>query len=181
MVVSCMYNKENKVLVLATQKKHVKTEVNGDIVSLLDSEGQVVGVNVFNVENYNNGIVKLNAEHDSLKELFNDFEYGFEFGEIKECVAHPKSEKLQICQVLISSGVTQIVCGAKNCEAGHLAAVAKVGAVMPGGMLIKPSKLMDVESNGMLCSEKELGNINSDKVGIILKELNPEMVGQAYE
>jgi len=50
-----------------------------------------------------------------------------------------------------------IVCGAKNCRLGLKVAVATVGAVLPGNFKIKKAKLRGVVSNGMLCSESEIG------------------------
>ena len=79
-------------------------------------------------------------------------------GLVKECVMHPDSDHLHVCQVEIRPGeVSQIVCGAPNVEAGKKVIVALPGAVLPGDFKIKPSKIRGVESNGMLCSLQELG------------------------
>lgn len=79
-------------------------------------------------------------------------------GYVKECVMHPDSDHLHVCQVEIKPGVvSQIVCGAPNVEAGKKVIVALPGAVLPGDFKIKPSKIRGVESNGMLCSLQELG------------------------
>lgn len=79
-------------------------------------------------------------------------------GKVLECVAHPDSDHLHVCQVEIKPGeVSQIVCGAPNVEAGKKVIVALPGAVLPGNFKIKPSKIRGVESNGMLCSLQELG------------------------
>jgi phenylalanyl-tRNA synthetase beta chain len=78
--------------------------------------------------------------------------------EILEASKHPQADKLQVCRVSTGSGEpVQIVCGAPNARAGLKSALAIVGAKLPGGMEIKAAKLRGVESQGMLCSSKELG------------------------
>ena len=79
-------------------------------------------------------------------------------GKVLECVDHPDSDHLHVCQVEIAPNVvSQIVCGAPNVCAGAKVIVALPGAVLPGDFKIKPSKIRGVESNGMLCSLQELG------------------------
>jgi len=70
---------------------------------------------------------------------------------------HPDADKLSVCEVADGSETLQVVCGAPNVRAGLLVALARVGAVLPGDFKIKPAKLRGVASQGMLCSEKELG------------------------
>jgi len=78
---------------------------------------------------------------------------------------HPEADRLQICQVDAGQGEhLQIVCGAPNARPGLLAPLAMVGAQI-GTLAIKPAKLRGVESNGMLCSAKELG-LDSDASGL---------------
>ena len=75
-----------------------------------------------------------------------------------ECVDHPDSDHLHICQVKISEDkTTQIVCGAPNAKSGIKVIVALPGANLPGDFLIKSSKIRGVESNGMMCALYELG------------------------
>ena len=79
-------------------------------------------------------------------------------GYVRECVNHPDSDHLHVCQIEIQPGVvSQIVCGAPNMRQGVKAIVALPGAVLPGDFKIKPSKIRGVESNGMCCSLQELG------------------------
>jgi len=83
---------------------------------------------------------------------------GVVIAEILEALPHAQAEKLQVCRVSTGSGdPEQIVCGARNARAGLKAALAVVGAVLPGDLRIKAAKLRGVESFGMLCSAKELG------------------------
>ena len=85
---------------------------------------------------------------------------------IVECAKHPEVDKLQVCQVDAGSrGMLQIVCGAPNARPGLVAPLATVGAVV-GGITIKAAKLRGVDSNGMLCSAKELG-IDPDASGLL--------------
>ena len=78
-------------------------------------------------------------------------------GEVKECVKHPDSDHLNICQVDIGSTVTQIVCGAHNVRKGIKVLVACPGCILPGDFEIKVGKIRGVESNGMICALFELG------------------------
>jgi len=85
---------------------------------------------------------------------------------IIECAKHPEADRLQVCQVDVGNGKTlQIVCGAPNARAGLVAPLATVGAHV-NGIDIKAAKLRGVESNGMLCSAKELG-LDADASGLL--------------
>ncbi len=84
---------------------------------------------------------------------------------IVEAVRHPEADRLQVCKVDAGQGeLLQIVCGAPNARAGLVAPLAMVGAQI-GELKIKPAKLRGVESNGMLCSARELG-LDSDASGL---------------
>ncbi len=78
-------------------------------------------------------------------------------GKVLEKVKHPDADKLNICQVDIGLETVQIVCGAKNVDAGQFVAVAVVGCKLSPDFKIKKAKLRGVESNGMICSSTELG------------------------
>ncbi|MGM9849768.1 MAG: phenylalanine--tRNA ligase subunit beta [Bacilli bacterium] len=78
-------------------------------------------------------------------------------GEVVECIDHPDSDHLHVCQVNIGDKVTQIVCGAPNVRKGLKVIVALPGAVLPGNFEIKTSKIRGEESNGMICALYELG------------------------
>ena len=78
-------------------------------------------------------------------------------GEVVECVDHPDSDHLHVCQVNIGDKVTQIVCGAPNVRKGLKVIVALPGAILPGNFEIKASKIRGEESNGMICALYELG------------------------
>jgi phenylalanyl-tRNA synthetase beta chain len=77
---------------------------------------------------------------------------------ILKCAPHPHAARLQICEVSTGAGpLLQIVCGAANARAGLVSALARIGAVLPDGQQIRAAQLRGVESQGMLCSAKELG------------------------
>lgn len=79
--------------------------------------------------------------------------------QVLESVQHPNADRLSVCKVDdgSGSGPRQIVCGAKNYKVGDKVPLAQPGAVMPGDFKIKVGKLRGVESEGMMCSSKELG------------------------
>jgi len=86
-------------------------------------------------------------------------------GRIVSAERHPEADRLQICQVDAGQGEhLQIVCGAPNARPGLLAPLAMVGAQI-GDLKIQPARLRGVESNGMLCSAKELG-LDTDASGL---------------
>jgi phenylalanyl-tRNA synthetase beta chain len=79
-------------------------------------------------------------------------------GKIVEKERHPDADKLWVTRVDVGADeLRTIVCGAQNFEAGDIVPVALPGAVLPGGFEIKKSKLRGVVSEGMNCSERELG------------------------
>lgn len=83
---------------------------------------------------------------------------GVRVGEVLASARHPQADKLSVCEVTTDgANRLQIICGAPNVRAGLKVAVATVGALLPGEVHIKRAKLRGLESNGMLCSARELG------------------------
>jgi len=78
-------------------------------------------------------------------------------GHVLEVRPHPNADRLRVCQVDGGDGVRSVVCGAPNVEAGQVYPFAPIGATLPGGMKIGKAKLRGELSEGMLCSERELG------------------------
>ncbi|NLY80448.1 MAG: DUF4479 domain-containing protein, partial [Lysinibacillus sp.] len=110
-----------------------------------------------------------------------DFTPKFVVGYVESKEKHPNADKLSICKVNVGEEVLQIVCGAPNVEAGQKVVVAKIGAVMPSGMLIKPSQLRGVDSFGMICSARELAIPNApSQKGILVLDEDAE-VGSAFK
>ncbi|WP_395058116.1 phenylalanine--tRNA ligase subunit beta [Polaromonas sp.] len=93
-------------------------------------------------------------------------------GEIREAVQHPDADRLRVCQVDVGQGAfLNIVCGAPNARVGIKVPCALVGAKLPPGedgkpFLIKVGKLRGVESQGMLCSAREL-KLSEDHGGLL--------------
>ena len=88
--------------------------------------------------------------------------------EILESTQHPNADRLSVCKV--NDGTAhprQIVCGAKNYKVGDKVPLALPGAVLPGDFKIKPGKLRGVESEGMMCSSKEL-RLAEDAQGLLI-------------
>ena len=92
---------------------------------------------------------------------------GVIIGKVKSVEKHPNADRLNVCSVYDGEIDHQVVCGADNVAKNQTIAYAKVGSVLPGGFKLKKINLRGVESNGMICSAKEL-NINDDHEGIIV-------------
>src|SRR6266513_6385040 len=89
-------------------------------------------------------------------------------GRVREMRPHPNADRLTLCLVDAGGGEAplEVVCGASNVQAGKTYPFAPVGAVLPGGLKLERRKIRGVESNGMLCSAKELG-LGEDHAGIL--------------
>lgn len=85
---------------------------------------------------------------------------------IVSAAPHPDADRLRVCEVDAGDARLQIVCGAPNAREGLLAPLARVGARLPGGVEIKAASLRGIESQGMLCSARELG-IDADAAGLM--------------
>ncbi len=95
----------------------------------------------------------------------------FSVAKVLEAAPHPDADKLQVLKVeaLVEGEVKQlqVVCGAHNARKGLTGIFAPPGATIPvNGMVLKPTKIRGVESNGMMCSEREL-ELSEDHEGII--------------
>ena len=101
-------------------------------------------------------------------------------GKVLRIEAHPNADSIRITHVDIGDGEEhQIICGAWNFEEGAVVPVAVPGAVLPGNFKIDTIRLRGVESNGMICSERELG-LGEMHEGIMV--LDPEApIGQPFE
>ncbi|RKJ48186.1 DUF4479 domain-containing protein, partial [Butyricicoccus sp. 1XD8-22] len=170
------YNKPyvgDVLLVQLATESIVKTEVEriGDFAILKEeATGEVKAFNLFNASKYIEldvqGTVEVTPEIIEKIEkamvqngvdlsLNVDFSPKFVVGYVEEKEKHPNADKLSVCKVNVGEETLQIVCGAPNVEAGQKVVVAKIGAVMPSGLVIKHSELRGVPSEGMLCSAKE--------------------------
>ncbi len=112
-------------------------------------------------ENFLTRIEEVFSENELNESLDVDLRPKFVVGFVESIDAHENADKLRVCQVDVGDETLQIVCGAPNVDAGQKVVVARVGAIMPSGMEIKPTQLRGVDSNGMICSQKELGIPNA--------------------
>ncbi|MBQ9259187.1 MAG: phenylalanine--tRNA ligase subunit beta [Neisseriaceae bacterium] len=93
---------------------------------------------------------------------------GVVVAQVKAVEKHPDADRLNVTQVDTGSGeLIQIVCGAPNVAVGVKVPCALSGAVLPGDFKIKPTKMRGQQSNGMLCSAKELG-IAEEASGLLI-------------
>jgi tRNA-binding protein len=196
------YNKEHVgdvLLVQLAMEPIVKTvtETKGDVVLLKEeTTGEVKGFNLFNASKYMELTAKGNVEvtkeivakleaaiaaNEAGISLDVDFSPKFVVGYVETKEKHPNADKLSVCTVNVGEETLQIVCGAPNVEAGQKVVVAKIGAVMPSGLLIKEGNLRGVDSFGMLCSARELAIPGAPEVkGILVLEEAAE-VGTPFE
>ena len=95
-------------------------------------------------------------------------------GKVLTCKPHPDADKLSATEVDAGEGrKLSIVCGAPNVAAGQTVAVAMVGAILPDGLKIEKRKLRGVTSEGMICSERELG-LSEESAGILVLDGEPK-------
>lgn len=195
------YNKAHVgdvLLVQLAMEAIVKTQMErtGDIAILKEEEtGEVKAFNLFNASKYITldvaGNVDVTPElveklEAAIKEngvdisLDVDFSPKFVVGFVESKEKHPNADKLSVCQVNIGEETVQIVCGAPNVDAGQKVVVAKVGAVMPSGLLIKAGNLRGEDSFGMLCSARELAIPGAPEVKGILVLEEDAQVGSAF-
>ncbi len=91
----------------------------------------------------------------------------FKVAHVVSAEKHPDADKLSVCKVDTGSETVQVVCGAPNARTGMKGVFAPSGTTIPGtGLLLKPTKIRGVESNGMLVSEREMG-LSDEHEGII--------------
>ncbi|MEH3035142.1 MAG: phenylalanine--tRNA ligase subunit beta [Sphingomonas adhaesiva] len=92
---------------------------------------------------------------------------GFTVARVLTAERHPQADKLQVLSVDAGDGPLQVVCGAPNARAGLIGVFGRPGAEVPAnGMVLKVAAIRGVESNGMMCSTREL-ELGDDHDGII--------------
>ena len=93
-------------------------------------------------------------------------------GRIESVTPHPDADKLHLCKVDTGRGIVSVVCGAPNTKTGMLSAIALPGTEFPEGVVLQKSVIRGQTSEGMLCSEGELG-LGSDRSRIM--SLDPSL------
>lgn len=173
---NAFYNKQGVGDVLLVQltidkPEKIYTEQFGDVTLIKNEKQEIAGFNLFQASNYvdlqdqqplevtesfvtavQNALEKNGVSYTLEVDLSPKFVVGY----VESKDKHPNADKLNVCQVAVGDETLQIVCGAPNVEAGQKVVVAKVGAVMPSGMVIRDAELRGVPSSGMICSAKEL-------------------------
>jgi len=103
-----------------------------------------------------------------------DLEERIVVGEILEARRHEKVDRLWVCKVNVGERVLSVVCGAPNVRPHILVPVALEGARLPTGKLIERSVIQGQASEGMICSEAELGlSLRSDEIMILDSSAEP--------
>jgi tRNA-binding protein len=180
-VVSVFYHKTSlKDTLIVNINNHAisHTDISDEYAIGFDENNKICFINIFNVskslhipEGYlklDNNIIKCVCDITKI----NLHEYAdsisFIVGIVDTCKLI-KNSHLHLCQVNVGNAIVQIVCGADNIEVSLKVVVAQVGTVMPNGLIIKSNKLLGYESNGMICSSRELNLLDSkhNKDGII--------------
>jgi phenylalanyl-tRNA synthetase beta chain len=101
-------------------------------------------------------LMQLGFEVSSLQALGGSMQ-GVVAGYVRDVQKHPNADRLSLCRVTDGQQEFSVVCGASNVRAGIHVPFARLGAVLPGGHAIGPSKIRGVDSQGMICSAAELG------------------------
>jgi phenylalanyl-tRNA synthetase beta chain len=130
---------------LSWLKQHLDTEAG---LAEIDARLTMLGLEVEGIE-------------DSSKDLG-----GFIVGHVVEAEQHPNADRLRVCKVDTGSGVIQVVCGAPNARAGLKVILAQPGTFIPvTGEALKKGNVRGIESQGMMCSWREL-KLGEDHDGI---------------
>ncbi|MEY8441304.1 YtpR family tRNA-binding protein [Lactobacillaceae bacterium 24-114] len=189
------------VVITSPDAKNQKINSKDSVVQIINADNQhLLGYNFFNaseilpelkevqgqvflddqqVEKLNEVITKAGFD----KILTADKQPKFVVGYVKSMEDHPKSDHLKITQTEVEDGkVVQIVCGSPNVREGIKVVAARPGAMMPDGKIIWPGKLMDVDSEGMLCGFRELRLKNApDEKGLWIIPDDWQDTGEAVD
>ncbi|ETY74447.1 YtpR family tRNA-binding protein [Lactiplantibacillus fabifermentans] len=188
------------IAILRPDTADQKIETHQNVTRISDTAtGETLGYNFFDVSKTLgqlevNGQVHLTAEQvDQLNQLLtaNDFEAElvvdddpkFVVGYVESAEAHPKSDHLKVTKTRVSDTETvQIVSGSPNMAADILVVVAKVGAMMPDGLIIWPGELRGIESDGMIVSGRELKLPNApQRPGALILPADYQPVGEPFD
>lgn len=198
---NAFYNKHGIGDVLLVQletetPEKIHTEQMDDVTLIKDENGNIAGFNLFSASTYMDlgEAASVDVSEELVTALQNALEKNgvdltlevdlspkFVVGYVEAKEKHPNADKLSVCRVSIGNEELQIVCGAPNIDQGQKVVVAKVGAVMPSGMVIKDAELRGVPSSGMICSAKELALPDAPQEKGILVLPEDAETGSAFE
>ncbi|MCO7175910.1 YtpR family tRNA-binding protein [Sporolactobacillus kofuensis] len=182
------YNREgigDTLIVYVKEGENQALQSNGDVTRIYDRETkETLGINFFHVSSFLDGLTSGQVKPDlqlidrlnqKLTEsgietmLPNDLQPLIVTGHVLAMEKHPDSDHMHVCRVECGQETLQIVCGAPNIDQGQKVVVAKLGALMPSGLIIRPTVLRGVASDGMICSARELALPNApQKRGILV-------------
>lgn len=183
------------LLICLTHLRNVTSHEKRDDICILYHDEQIIGYNLFHasryISNLTNGKVKITQKfveelnkilcEKELSQVESDYDDKFYVGKIIHIAEHPDSDHMHICQVDTGDETLQIVCGAPNVALNQVVVVAKNNAIMPSGLVIRPSQLRGIDSCGMICSARELGLPNAPQVrGILILDENEYKVGDSF-
>lgn len=166
--------KDIAIILISSEQGEKTIKKEGDFVQVFIGE-KLVAINVFNASKYfklSEGVHTLSEEQVDVlksKNIYFDFNSNFSVGEVISRETHPKSEKLFLLKVQTEKEL-QIVTNSLNSLVGTKVVVARIGAILPSGLMITHSKVMGVESEGMLCGGETLGREQTE--GVLLVEGN---------
>ena len=124
-------------------------------------------------------LTQAGLEVNGIEPVAGDFS-GVIVGQVTKLEAHPDADKLRLCQVDVAGeAILSIVCGASNVKVGLKTPFAPIGTTLPVGFTLEPKKIRGILSEGMLCSEEELGLAESSKG--IMELPNDTEVGMTLE
>ena len=160
------------LLIIFDQRENPDEVIKQDDVVVIKKNKKIIGINIFNISKIMkikaNGFIPLLddkvldvinhiLENHNLPILEKQKNSGFVVAKITNIEEHPDSDHLHICNVDVGEDKElQIVCGAFNAKKDLICVCALPYAFMPSGKQIIPGKLLGIDSNGMLCSGREL-------------------------
>lgn len=160
------------LLIIFDQRENPDEVIKQDDVVVIKKNKKIIGINIFNISKIMkikaNGFISLLddkvldvinhiLENHNLPILEKQKNSGFVVAKITSIEEHPDSDHLHICNVDVGEDKElQIVCGAFNAKKDLICVCALPYAFMPSGKQIIPGKLLGIDSNGMLCSGREL-------------------------
>ncbi len=183
----------NAIMIEISDKAVLKTTKSANIVKLYNQE-RLVGLNIFDTQLFSsypdgfiyphaNVLLKLN-EYLKNQNIDLDFQYNkddyLKVAKVLEVKKVKGSDNLTLCKVAVDDQIYSMICGASNVLVGMKTIAALDNALLPNGLKISSGEVLNVYSDGMLCSLKELG---LDKDGLkpgIVKLNDDEIVGTSF-
>lgn len=138
---------------------------------IIDSWLKSITPHTLSPTEFSERLMSLGIEVESLDDRYASLQ-GFVVAEVLEREKHPNADKLSVCRVTTGGEPLTVVCGAPNVAAGQRVAFAPVGTTVPSaGYTIERRKIRGIESQGMICSESELG-LSENHDGILVLPLD---------